>query len=286
MEPTRYVARHRMVLKSLLILGIAVVILTGYGHTTVGSQQTSLWQPSPGTTWYWQLTGTIDTTQPVQVYDIDLFNAGQTTINALHAQGKKVVCYLSAGSWEAWRSDAGDFPEAVKGNTLEGWLDERWLDIRSNAVRTIMQSRLDLAVSKGCDGVEPDNVDGYVNNSGFPLTAADQLAYNRFLAAEAHARNLSIGLKNDLDQITALVDDFDFAVNEQCFQYNECSLLQPFIAQNKAVFGVEYEIATSAFCPQANSMNLSFARANYDLDGTLWEVCWAMDEHSYLLWTK
>lgn len=42
-----------------------------------------------------------------------------------------------------------------------------------------MQARLDLAVQKGCDGVEPDNVDGYQNNSGFPLTAQDQLAYNR-----------------------------------------------------------------------------------------------------------
>ena len=56
-----------------------------------------------------------------------------------------------------------------------------------------MQARLDLAVSKGCVGVEPDNVDGYQNSSGFPLTAADQLAYNRFLAGEARARGGAAG---------------------------------------------------------------------------------------------
>ncbi|GAK61588.1 putative endo alpha-1,4 polygalactosaminidase [Candidatus Vecturithrix granuli] len=286
MKPIRFIARHRMALTSRRISGICLVVLTGLGHITAVGQSSSRWQPSAGTTWYWQLTGTLDLSQPVQVYDIDLFEVEETTINTLHGQSKKVVCYFSAGSWEAWRPDADDFPEAVKGNPLEGWPDERWLDIRSADVRSIMQNRLDLAMSKGCDGVEPDNVDGYTNNSGFPLTAADQLAYNQFLAVEAHARNLAIGLKNDLDQIVALVNDFDFAVNEQCFQYDECSLLQPFINQNKAVFGVEYELAVNAFCPQANSMHLSFARANYDLDGTLWEACWPMEKHSYLLWTK
>lgn len=265
---------------------ICLVVLTGFGHGIAAGQPSSIWRPSAGTTWYWQLDGIIETSQPVQVYDIDLFDVEQATIDILHDQGKQVICYFSAGSWEDWRPDADDFPEAVLGKTLEGWPDERWLDIRSAEVRAIMQNRLDLAVSKGCDGVESDNVDGYTHDSGFPLTAADQLDYNQFLAAAAHARNLSIGLKNDLDQLSSLVNSFDFAVNEQCFQYNECHLLQPFINQNKAVFGVEYEIAASTFCPQANSMNLSFALANYALDGTLWEVCWPMKEHCYLLWTK
>jgi hypothetical protein len=70
--------------------------------------------------------------------------------------------------------------------------------------------------------VEPDNVDGYANASGFLLTAAHQLAYNRFLPAAAHARDRSIGLKNDLAQVAALKPSFDFAINEQCCQYKEC----------------------------------------------------------------
>ena len=77
-----------------------------------------------------------------------------------------------------------------------------------------MEARLDTAVAKGCDGVEPDNIDGYINESGFDLSGSDQITYNQFLATAAHERGLMIGLKNDLDQIEALVDSFDFAVNE------------------------------------------------------------------------
>ena len=127
-------------------------------------------------------------------------------------------------------------------------------------------ARLDLAVERGCDGVEPDNIDGYQNNSGFPLSYADQLNYNRWLAAEAHARRLSIGLKNDLEQVPDLLADYDWALNEECFSYHECELLLPFIAAGKAVFGVEYELDPADFCPQANAMHFSFLRKNWELD--------------------
>jgi hypothetical protein len=136
-----------------------------------------------------------------------------------------------------------------------------------------MQQRLDLAVQKGCDGVEPDNVDGYANESGFDLGYADQLAYNRMLAAEAHARTLAIGLKNDLDQVDDLVDDFDFAVNEQCFQYAECDLLTPFIDRGKAVLQAEYHrayvddaAAREALCRDARTRQFSTLILPLELD--------------------
>jgi hypothetical protein len=131
-----------------------------------------------------------------------------------------------------------------------------------------MGTRLDLAVSKHCDAVEPDNVDGYSNNTGFPLTAANQLAYNRWLADAAHVRNLGVVLKNDIDQITALEPDFDFAINEQCRQYNECSGYSAFINNNKAVFQVEYKLTTSQFCPQANVANRDAMLKDLDLTAT------------------
>ena len=120
-----------------------------------------------------------------------------------------------------------------------------------------MAARLDRAVARHCDGVEPDNVDGYANSPGFPLTAATQLDYNRFLAHEAHARGLSVGLKNDLDQIPALVGAFDWALDEQCFQYSECDTLAPFVDDNKAVFQVEYggQARANAICADANARN-------------------------------
>jgi hypothetical protein len=90
-------------------------------------------------------------------------------------------------------------------------------------------------------------VDGYQNNPGFPLTSSTQLDYNEFLATEAHSRGLSVGLKNDLDQVGALQSSFDWALNEECSQYSECGTLAPFTQAGKAVFHAEY----SSGCPAA-----------------------------------
>ncbi len=205
---------------------------------------------------------------PVDMYDIDLFDASKEDIKELQRKEIKVICYFSAGSYEDWRADEAEFPQEVLGNTLEGWEDEKWLDVsRIDLLAPIMRKRFDLAVEKGCDGVEPDNVDGYLNDNGFSLTAQAQLAYNKWLADEAHKRKLSIGLKNDLDQIPELVDHFDFAVNEQCFEYDECERVLPFIENEKAVFGVEYELETEDFCELAKSLRLSWLKMSYDLDG-------------------
>lgn len=228
-----------------------------------------IWQPAPGTTWQWQLTDTINTSYDVQMYDIDLFETPQNVIDQLHADGRIVICYFSAGSYENWRPDAESFPDVVLGNDLDGWPGERWLDIRRmDLLAPLMQARLQLAADKDCDGVEPDNIDGYINNTGFSLTGEHQLAYNRWLAASAHGLGLSIGLKNDLDQVTQLVNDFDWALNEQCFQYDECDLLLPFIDADKAVFGVEYTeegLAREDYCPTANAHGFSWLTKTYDL---------------------
>jgi hypothetical protein len=203
------------------------------------------YRPSVAATWQWQLQpgadGTLNIAYDVEVYDIDLFDAPDDVIATLQAAGRRVVCYFSAGSFESFRVDAGEFQAAELGQTLETHANERWLDVRSENVRRIILARLDLAAERGCDGVEPDNVDGFANETGFTLSGDDQLAFNRFLANEAHRRNLSVALKNDLDQILELVDYFDFSVNEQCHEYDECELLDPFIDAGKPVFNAEYE---------------------------------------------
>ncbi|WP_423782036.1 endo alpha-1,4 polygalactosaminidase [Cupriavidus pauculus] len=220
------------------------------------------WMPSVNDTWQLQLQGTINTSYNAAVFDIDLFDTPQATINALKAQGKRVVCYFSAGSSENWRPDFSKFKAADMGNALDGWAGERWLDTRSANVRAVMMARMDLAKSKGCDGVDPDNVDGYTNKPGFPLTAATQLDYNRFLATQAHARGLAVGLKNGVAQLSDLASAFDFAVNEQCFQYNECSGYSAFTVQGKPVFNVEYQTkwkdATTrqTLCAKAKALSL------------------------------
>lgn len=226
------------------------------------------YQPKSGTSWQWQLSGKINTDYNVDLYDIDLVETPQEVIDELHSRDIKVICYFSAGSWENYREDAKDFPEEVIGKTLEGWPNEKWLKISQyEKFADIMKKRLDLAVQKKCDGIEPDNIDGYQNDNGFDSTYQDQLNYNKWLAGEAHKRNLSIALKNDLEQVNDLVDYFDFAINEQCFDYDECNLLLPFIEQDKAVLGAEYELEITDFCPEANRLNFSWLKMDYDLDG-------------------
>lgn len=199
------------------------------------------WQPdTTEVSWQWQLTGFVDLTFDVAMYDVDLFDVRPRVIARLQAAGRTVICYLSAGSYESWRADAAAFPAAVVGNVLADYGDEHWLDVRSQAVRDIMLTRLDLAVAKGCDGVEPDNLDGYLVASGFPLTEDILTEYIRFLAQEAHQRGLSIGLKNAVELVDALVSEVDWALNEECVQYNECDMLQPFLDAGKPVFHVEY----------------------------------------------
>jgi len=229
----------------------------GDGDPGDGDGDCETWCPSPGTTWQWQLSGELDASVDVEVYDIDLFDTPASTITALHDDGRIVICYFSAGSHEDWRPDADQFPPAAIGEPLDDWPGERWLDVRDPEVRAIMQARLELAVDRGCDAVEPDNVDGYANQSGFDLSADDQLDYNSFLATEAHARGLSIGLKNDVEQVEALVDEFDWALDEECLSWDECALLQPFLDAGKAVFHVEYvddpaagPAAADELCPQ------------------------------------
>ncbi len=228
-------------------------------------------------TWQWQLQGDINTSYDVDVYDIDLFDAPQSVIDGLQADGRIVVCYYSAGSYEDWRDDATAYPASALGEPLDGWEGERWIDTRDREVRSIIDTRHDLAVEKRCDAVEPDNVTAFQNDSGFDLTADDQLDFNRFLAASAHERGLLIALKNDLSQIPQLVDDFDFAVNEECAEFDECEAYAPFVEAGKAVLNAEYAESFVAdpdgACAIASTFGLSMLILPLDLDDTFRIAC-------------
>ncbi|WP_442818416.1 endo alpha-1,4 polygalactosaminidase [Streptomyces sp. NBC_01237] len=230
-----------------------------------GPHAGSRWRPEPGLDWQWQLSGRLDPTVDVPVYDIDGFDHDAAAVADLHDRGRKVICYLSTGAWEDFRPDAGKFPASVLGRG-NGWEGERWLDIRAvDVLEPLMEARIAMCAKKGYDAVEPDNMDGYRNRTGFPLTADDQLRYNRLIARVAHRHGLAVGLKNDLDQIPQLVADFDFAVNEQCAQYGECAELSPFIEADKAVFHVEYELPVARFCADSRRLGLSSLLKKYEL---------------------
>jgi hypothetical protein len=236
------------------------------GSTT--SQAEQRWHPEPGLSWQWQLSGRIDKSFDVDVYGVDAVETPVATVDKLHDDGSRVVCYISAGSWENWRPDAEDFREAVKGRPLDGWPGEKWLDVRQvEKLRPIMGRRMDVCKKKGFDAIEPDNIDGYANRSGFPLTPGNQLTYNRMLAEEAHERGLAIALKNDTAQVRKLVDGFDFAVVEECFTYNECPEYSSFVDAGKAVFVAEYNTRKAATkCAKADRLGFALIFKRLKLD--------------------
>lgn len=227
---------------------------------------TDCWHPAVATSWQIQLTGAIDLSVEAEMYEIDLFDNSASTVQMLHRLSRKVVCYIDAGTWEDWRPDAAQFSTSLLGRS-NGWPGERWLDVRQLALLgPILEARLDLCKAKGFDGVEFDNVDGYANNTGFPLTYADQLRFNTYLANEAHKRHLSVGLKNDPKQVVDLVPYFDWAIVEECFQFQECTSYLPFVRAGKPVLAIEYELQPEAFCQQARALQFNAIKKHRNLD--------------------
>lgn len=247
--------------------GIAVVE-SGAGQIT-----NVWWTPEPGQAFQVQYEGELDLSVEVDIISLDLFETSVEDIAGLHLRGIKVLCYLNAGAWEKWRPDQADFPESVLGFHYRGWPGERWLDIRQlEVLQPILTSRLDLCLAKGFDGVEPDNLDGYDNKTGFAITPEDQLNFNRWLARTAHERGLGIGLKNNPDQAQLLIDSFDWITTENCFKEQWCEQVSIFVQAGKPVFAIEYReegMERDDFCHQAARLGMDAILKNESLDAWL-----------------
>lgn len=257
--PPAIPGRTELTANQLLVMG---------NDTWPARQAHGLWRPAIGNSWQIQLQGAVDMSRTYQMFDVSLFAVDIGDIDALHARGTKVVCNFNVGSLEAWRPDKGNFPAGAIGGADPNWPDERYLDIRQiSAIGPGIQRLFDVAATMGCDGVDADNVNTYTHpNTGFPLSGQDQINFNRWLAEQAHARNMSIGLKNNLLQIPQLVDVFDFQINESCYNFSECDMLMPFIQAGKPVFGVQYGAGPETFCGDANNRNFDFLHKRRELD--------------------
>jgi len=278
MNPTPHpvVPRRRSSRSTRLALVAAAVVSLGLVACQPASpQKPNVRTPPRGAhvTWQYQLQGTIDRSVAAHVFDIDGFDTPAATVAALKRSGAYTVCYLST-SYENWRSDAGRYPASVLGRNLEGWAGERWVDIRKlQALVPIYAARADLCKAKGFDAIEWDNVDAYTHDTGFPLTANDQLTHNRFLAAIAHGRGLAVGLKNDTDQAAALAPTFDFAVVEECVAWNECGRYSAFTKLGKPVYVVEYDRTLAQTCAVTDKLGFSAIVKTYDLTAKPRQAC-------------
>ncbi|KAF1996707.1 carbohydrate-binding module family 1 protein [Amniculicola lignicola CBS 123094] len=209
------------------------------------------------------------------VWDIDLFDNDAATIANLKERGITVICYFSGGTWEDWRTDAKDFPAGDVGKVLPEWPNEKWIRTGSTKIRDIMAKRIKIASEKGCDAIDPDNIDGYQNDNGLSLKTTDAIDYMRWMSQIASSYNLSLGLKNSLDILDDVADIIDFAVNEQCAQLGECSVYTGFLASGKPVFHIEYptslanpqQLMNTDVCKGPGTSGMSTVLKNMQLDG-------------------
>ena len=210
----------------------------------------------------------------VQVSDFDAVDTSAVTVARFHRAGQHLICYIDAGTWESFRPDAGRFPVRLLGLS-NGWPGERWLDIRAlGTLQPIISSRLSTCAGKGFDAVEFDNIDGYSNHTGFPLTAAEQLRYDDWLAAAAHARGLAAFQKNDPEQARALEPRFDGVLDEQCNQYQECGAFSVYTRAGKPVLDAEYRASSfPGFCAADRRAGIMGALFGLALDGRRFSPC-------------
>jgi endo-alpha-1,4-polygalactosaminidase (GH114 family) len=174
------------------------------------------------------------------------------------------VCYFNAGL--AQTSDC-DYDTRWENSGLLGniyspdepeFSDERWVNIKNQTARDWMKQRITLARDLGCDAVDPDNIDGYLNDedgnngTGWNLSQDDYVTFVTELATHAHSLTtekgytMLIGQKNAPELVEQVGGVLDFAVLEDCKTLNDdedytfCIDFQAYIAEGKPVFSIEY----------------------------------------------
>ncbi len=189
-------------------------------------------EPGRSLTWDWQLQGKL-AFRRVDMFDIDGFDTPAGVLSKIHARKgttlprERAICYLSLGSWERYRPDEASWPRAALGLALGGYPDEHWVDVRQlQGLMPLITARLQMCANKGFDGVEVDNIDGWNNHSGFPLTPQDAEAWLAATANKAHALGMFIIWKNDPYLVPFGRRYFDGALSEQCYQFEECTTQQ------------------------------------------------------------
>jgi hypothetical protein len=236
---------------------------------------TAHWRPTPTTApWQWQMQGRFELVPGASAYDLDGFRYSAADVFAIQAIGARAVCYIDAGTWEEDRPDAARFPKSVLG--IEARPGARWLNIVAfRKFAPEIERRIAMCARKGFDAVDPDELDAYVNRTGFRIDARNQLRYNRWIAAVVHAHGMAVALQNDSRQVEQLVGSFDFAVVERCFQYQECEFAGAFVDAHKAVFEAEFALPVASFCRRARHLHFAAIRKNAGRSAQPWKPCGA-----------
>ncbi|GGR78048.1 hypothetical protein GCM10010252_15890 [Streptomyces aureoverticillatus] len=199
-------------------------------------------QPTPDAPFDYQLGGAYPPPDGVRAVARDR--------SAKPAPGRYNICYVNAFQAQpgkeaaAWWEDK--HPELIlRDDDGDPVIDEDWneplLDISTAAKREellgVVGPWIDGCARAGFDAVEPDNLDSYARSDD-RLDTADAAAFARLLVRRAHDQGLAIAQKNTAELLDKRVG-FDFAVVEECGQYDECGAFAA--AYDRKVFDIEYE---------------------------------------------
>jgi hypothetical protein len=265
--------RNRMVIGAAVVAVAAAAVGTGIGtadaSTRLGPAVAASWAPPPA-----------NATFDYQIGEPYTPPAGVTVVSRDHdataAAGIYNICYVNAfqaqtadASW--WKTNHPDLLLHDKNGNLV--IDKDWneilLDYSTAAKRagltTIVGGWIDQCASKGFKGVEPDNLDSYTRSKSL-LTESEAVAYAASLTSYAHGKGLAVAQKNDADLSTANAKQagFDFAVAEQCADYDEC---QSYTATyGNHVIVIEY--SQSKFTKACNAYGSTLSIVLRDVDVT------------------
>lgn len=193
------------------------------------------------------------------------------TLNHYHQNGVQTVCYFSAGSAEKWRADFKNYPKTILGRTYVGFSDERWVNIKDDRLKPILQNRIAQCKAKGFFAVDPDNMNGYLQKTGFTIKKTDQIIFNKWLATEIHKNGMKAILKNTTELLSNLKYDFDANLTESCMKDSFCDQTKIFISLNKPVYNIEYldsNLSQASICNyfKSSPINTIIKSSTFNID--------------------
>lgn len=151
----------------------------------------------------------------------------------------------------------------------EGWPDELLLDTstadKRGQIVAVLDEDLQRCAAKGFDAVDVDNLDSWTR-SGTRLTSDDALALAGLIVEHAHALGLAVGQKNAAELGARGRDEagFDFAVAEQCVQYDECAAYTDVYGEH--VVDIEYGLDDEAWAGACKDPQRPFSTILRDHD--------------------
>lgn len=257
---------------------VLVVALTTLGLAACASGEAAVTLPPEGGAPDYQLGEGYPPQDDVEIVVRDRLSPAPEEVYA--------VCYVNA--FQTQPDELADWPDELILKDADGepvfdpdWPDEALLDTSTDdnreAIEDIVTPWIQECAGAGFQAVEFDNLDTYARSDG-ALTLQNNLDLAEDLVEVAHEAGLAAAQKNAAEDAAALRDEaeFDFAVAEQCAEFDECELYEDVYGDR--VIAIEYDSAIFRAACREDRMPRSAVLRDRDLTspddpGYVFELC-------------